>query len=148
MQQFPVVYPTFSRKLDFLPIVQSTWMLPLDEQMTLAQAFTADIMVVLTPSLVRYRIREPFLDQPPRRKRRQGHALHCCRGPRTLTRVHLADPSVTRWYHCITRCIRLALLLAEGTINRKRWIDGIWEVLPRPFPAEFADLGSACAGGD
>ena len=24
----------------------------------------------------------------------------------TIARAHLVDPSVTRWYHCVTRCVR------------------------------------------
>jgi hypothetical protein len=30
---------------------------------------------------------------------------------------------VTRWYHCITRCVRRALLLGEGPDDRKEWIE-------------------------
>ena len=32
----------------------------------------------------------------------------------TMARAHLVDPSVTRWYHCVTRCVRRAFLLGEG----------------------------------
>ena len=32
----------------------------------------------------------------------------------TIARVHLVDPLVSRWYHCITRCVRRARLLGEG----------------------------------
>jgi hypothetical protein len=32
----------------------------------------------------------------------------------TMARAHLVDVSMTRWYHCITRCVRRALLLGEG----------------------------------
>jgi REP element-mobilizing transposase RayT len=41
----------------------------------------------------------------------------------TMARAHLVDVSVTRWYHCITRCVRRAFLLAEGPENRKDWIE-------------------------
>ena len=41
----------------------------------------------------------------------------------TIARAHLVDPAVTRWYHCITRCVRRALLLAEGGCDRKAWIE-------------------------
>jgi hypothetical protein len=36
-----------------------------------------------------------------------------------LARAQLVDTSVTRWYHCITRCVRRAFLLGEGDKNRK-----------------------------
>jgi REP element-mobilizing transposase RayT len=41
----------------------------------------------------------------------------------TIARAHLVDPSVTRWYHCVTRCVRRALLLGEGPYDRKEWIE-------------------------
>ena len=40
----------------------------------------------------------------------------------TIARVHLVDPLVSRWYHCITRCVRCAKLLGEKT-DRKEWIE-------------------------
>jgi REP element-mobilizing transposase RayT len=41
----------------------------------------------------------------------------------TMARAHLVDVSITRWYHCITRCVRRAFLLGEGPGNRKEWIE-------------------------
>ena len=45
----------------------------------------------------------------------------------TMARAHLVNPSVTRWYHCVTRCVRRAFLLteeqAEEPRNRKVWIE-------------------------
>src|SRR5208337_648440 len=41
----------------------------------------------------------------------------------TIERAHLVDPSVTRWYHCVTRCVRRAFLLGEGMYDRKSWIE-------------------------
>ncbi len=41
----------------------------------------------------------------------------------TVARAHLVGPAVTRWYHCITRCVRRAFLLGEGEGDRKLWID-------------------------
>jgi REP element-mobilizing transposase RayT len=41
----------------------------------------------------------------------------------TMARSHLVDVSITRWYHCITRCVRRAFLLGEGPADRKVWID-------------------------
>jgi hypothetical protein len=40
-----------------------------------------------------------------------------------IARAHLVDLSVTRWYHCVTRCVRRAFLLGEGGEDRKLWID-------------------------
>jgi len=40
----------------------------------------------------------------------------------TIARAHLVDPAVTRWYHCITRCVRRAFMLGEGPNDRKVWI--------------------------
>jgi hypothetical protein len=37
----------------------------------------------------------------------------------TMARSQLVDVSVTRWFHCITRCVRRAFLLAEGPLDRK-----------------------------
>jgi hypothetical protein len=41
----------------------------------------------------------------------------------TMARPHLADISITRWHHCITRRVRRAFLLAEGPPARKVWIN-------------------------
>ena len=41
----------------------------------------------------------------------------------TMARAHLVDPAVTRWYHCVTRCVRRAFLLGEGPLDRKEWIE-------------------------
>jgi REP element-mobilizing transposase RayT len=41
----------------------------------------------------------------------------------TMARSHLVDVSITRWYHCITRCVRQAFLLSQGQTDRKQWID-------------------------
>ena len=40
-----------------------------------------------------------------------------------IARAHLVDGAVTRWYHCVTRCVRRAFLLGEGDFDRKDWID-------------------------
>ncbi len=45
----------------------------------------------------------------------------------TTARSKLVDVSISRWYHCISRCVRRALLLSEGadsaTGDRKLWIE-------------------------
>jgi putative transposase len=40
-----------------------------------------------------------------------------------MARSHLVDVSITRWYHCIIRCVRRAFLLAEGPDSRQEWIE-------------------------
>jgi hypothetical protein len=57
----------------------------------------------------------------------------------TIARTHLVDASVTRWYHCISRCVRRAFLLGEGDSDRKLWIDNRL--------AELADIFSIAVGG-
>ena len=39
----------------------------------------------------------------------------------TMARSRLVDPSVTRWYHCMTRCVRGADLLAKAPEYRNAW---------------------------
>jgi len=51
----------------------------------------------------------------------------------TIARAHLVVPSVTRWYHCVTRCVRRAFLLGEGPSDRKVWIDKRLEELAQIF---------------
>ncbi len=41
----------------------------------------------------------------------------------TIARAHLVDASVSRWYHCVARCVRRAYLLGKGTDDRKLWIE-------------------------
>jgi REP element-mobilizing transposase RayT len=51
----------------------------------------------------------------------------------TIARSHLVDVLVTRWYHCITRCVRRAFPLADGRENRKEWIEHRLEELAEIF---------------
>jgi REP element-mobilizing transposase RayT len=51
----------------------------------------------------------------------------------TMARAHLVDVDVTRWYHCITRCVRRAFLLSEGPLNRKQWIENRLKELAEIF---------------
>jgi hypothetical protein len=41
----------------------------------------------------------------------------------TIARAHLVDPAVSRWYHCVTRCVRRAFLLGDEHQDRKTWIE-------------------------
>ena len=51
----------------------------------------------------------------------------------TIARERLVDPSVTRYYHCISRCVRRAFLCGEGYEHRKQWIEDRLEVLAECF---------------
>ena len=57
----------------------------------------------------------------------------------TIARAHLIDPSLTRRYHCVTRCVRRASLLAEGASDRQAWIDNRLQ--------ELAGIFSIAVGG-
>jgi REP element-mobilizing transposase RayT len=51
----------------------------------------------------------------------------------TMPRRQLVDASVTRYYHCISRCVRRAFLCGEGVTHRKAWIEARLEVLAKQF---------------
>ncbi len=57
----------------------------------------------------------------------------------TMARAHIVDLAVTRWYHCVTRCVRRALLLTEGPSNRKEWIEH--------RPKELSGIFAVAVGG-
>ncbi len=57
----------------------------------------------------------------------------------TMPRAHLVDPAITRWYHCVTRCVRRAFLLSEGPINRREWIEHRLQ--------ELAEIFAVAVGG-
>ena len=44
-------------------------------------------------------------------------------------RAQLVDVALTRWYHCVTRCVRRAFLLGEGDHNRKECLENRLEEL-------------------
>jgi hypothetical protein len=50
-----------------------------------------------------------------------------------IARAQLVDVALTRWYHCVTRCVRRAFLLGEGDYNRKEWIENRLEELAGIF---------------
>src|SRR5271157_1632223 len=56
----------------------------------------------------------------------------------TIARAHPVDPTVTRWYHCVTRCVRRAFLLGEGMYDRKSWIEHRLEALAEIFSVAVA----------
>ena len=51
----------------------------------------------------------------------------------TIARAQLVDSSVTRWYHCVSRCVRRASLLGEGTFDRKAWLEHRLQELAQIF---------------
>lgn len=51
----------------------------------------------------------------------------------TMPRRELVDVTVTRYYHCISRCVRRAFLCGEGFEHRKAWIEARLELLARQF---------------
>jgi putative transposase len=50
-----------------------------------------------------------------------------------IARAHIVDTSLTRWYHCVSRCVRSAFLLGEGDHNRKEWLENRLEELSEIF---------------
>ena len=52
----------------------------------------------------------------------------------TISRSRLVDTSVSRWYHCISRCVRRALLMGSETApGRKDWIENRLRELDQIF---------------
>jgi REP element-mobilizing transposase RayT len=51
----------------------------------------------------------------------------------TMPRRQIVDVAVTRYYHCISRCVRRAFLCGEGVTHRKTWIEARLELLARHF---------------
>jgi hypothetical protein len=47
----------------------------------------------------------------------------------TIACSQLIDPSVARWYHCVSRCVRRAFLLREGRHDREGRIENRLENL-------------------
>jgi len=61
----------------------------------------------------------------------------------TISRAKLVNPEVTRWYHCISRCVRRAYLFGEGAedaagLNRKAWLDERLRFLNNLFAVSVA----------
>lgn len=51
----------------------------------------------------------------------------------TMPRRQLVDVAVTRYYHCISRCVRRAFLCGEGVTHRKARIEARLELLAMHF---------------
>jgi REP element-mobilizing transposase RayT len=51
----------------------------------------------------------------------------------TMARKDLVDVQVTRYYHCISRCVRQALLCGAGREHRKQWIEDRLQLLAENF---------------
>ena len=51
----------------------------------------------------------------------------------TIARRQLIDVSVTRWYHCMSRCVRGASLLHSESSDRKAWLEDRIEELAQIF---------------
>ena len=51
----------------------------------------------------------------------------------TTARRELVDVEVTRWYHCISRCVRAAFLMGSGPWDRKQWIEDRLKTLANAF---------------
>jgi REP element-mobilizing transposase RayT len=51
----------------------------------------------------------------------------------TVARSQLVDVAVTRYYHCISRCVRKAWLCGEGFEHRKQWIEDRLQLLAANF---------------
>ncbi len=56
----------------------------------------------------------------------------------TIARAELIDTDITRWYHCVLRCVRGASLLGEGDFDRKQWIENQLEELTQKFAISIA----------
>lgn len=50
-----------------------------------------------------------------------------------IARCHIVDTAITRYYHCISRCVRQAFLCGQGFEHRKSWIEIRLEFLAQHF---------------
>jgi hypothetical protein len=53
-------------------------------------------------------------------------------------RSKIVDESVTPWYHCISRCVRRAMLCGEGGEHRKQWIQDRLKLLVEFYAIDCA----------
>jgi len=71
------------------------------------------------------------------------HALTIGKGGETImtmARKHLVDVEMTRYYHCISRCVRRAFLCGEGFEHRKDWIEARLQELAGIFSVDVERL--------
>ena len=53
-------------------------------------------------------------------------------------RAQIVDPAVTPWYHCTSRCVRVAFLGGEGFEHREVWVEDRLEELVEIFAIDCA----------
>jgi hypothetical protein len=63
-----------------------------------------------------------------------------------IARAQLVNVDITRWYHCVTRCVRRAFLSGEGDHNRKQWLENRLEELAGIFAVAVGGLSVIHAG--
>ena len=51
----------------------------------------------------------------------------------TTARNKIVDVNRTRWYHCISRCVRAAFLIGQGECDRKQWVEDRLKMLCEAF---------------
>ena len=68
----------------------------------------------------------------------------------TMARKQLVDVEMTRYYHCISRCVCRAFLCGEGLEHRKDWIENRLRELAAIFSLDvcgFAVMDNHCRAG-
>ncbi len=61
----------------------------------------------------------------------------------TMARKHLVDVAMTRYYHCISRCVRRPFLCGEGFEHRKDWIEARLQELAGIFSVDVCGFAEA-----
>lgn len=60
----------------------------------------------------------------------------------TTARCKIVDLNETRYYHCISRCVRGASLCGKGAEHRKQWLEDRLEVLAQSFAVSVAGFSA------
>ena len=63
-----------------------------------------------------------------------------------IARSKLVDVSLSRWFHCVTRCVRRAFLLGEGDHNHKERLENRLEELAGIFAVDVGGFSVVQAG--